>query len=235
MSKKNFYSNRVANIRETLVHANLSFLQGLPEEKRRALLAKGIILYKKTDSLLFMDATPVKSIWIIVSGQVKLSVTDNDGNEQILGIFSDMEVIWESLFLPDSRYPYSGICLTPVTVCAIPVTDFRRILEDPDISFNIITLLSAKLRDANRRNTMLSSKSPESRLIRLLLYYGKRTENTLVQLKLNDIAASLSLRPETVSRKLHKLMEEGLIERAGRGKIRILNYDALQDKLEDEY
>ena len=82
---------------------------------------------------------------------------------------------------------------------------------------------------------MLSSKSPESRLIRLLLYYGKRTENTLVQLKLNDIAASLSLRPETVSRKLHKLMKEGLIERAGRGKIRILNYDALQDKLEDEY
>ena len=227
MSENSFYSNRIADAREALVRSQLSFLQGIPEGKRRELLAKGIILYKKEGSTLFLEDTPVKSIWIIVSGRVKLSYADPNGREQIVGIFSDMEVIWESLFLPGSLYPYSGICLTPVTVCAIPVNDLRRILANPYVSFNVITLLSAKLRDANRRNAMLSGKSPEERIARLLLYYGRRSENALIPLKLSDIAASLNLRPETVSRKLKSLMKDGIIERAGRGKLRVVNYEAL--------
>ena len=48
-------------------------------------------------------------------------------------------------------------------------------------------------------------------------------------LKLDDIAASVSLRTETVSRKLREMEKKGLIERLGHARIRVLDRDALRD------
>ena len=51
----------------------------------------------------------------------------------------------------------------------------------------------------------------------------------MVKLKLEDIAAHVSLRPETVSRKLGELMNEGIIEKVGQSSFRILDFERLVD------
>ena len=68
-----------------------------------------------------------------------------------------------------------------------------------------------------------------ARLAGFLLYRVDRSIDDDVVLKLDDIAASVSLRTETVSRKLREMEREGLIQRLGHARIRVLDRDSLKE------
>lgn len=76
---------------------------------------------------------------------------------------------------------------------------------------------------------------PEASLISLYCWlYGHAPDpikgSTLVPDPIkDDIAVSVSLRTETVSRKLREMEKDGLIERLGHARIRVLDRDALRD------
>ena len=125
--------------------------------------------------------------------------------------------------------PYSAVCLTNASICSIHRDDFIKIVNDPQAAMNTIILLSKKLHDANERNMLLSTKDPMARLAGFLMYRVDRSIDDDIVLKLDDIAASVSLRTETVSRKLWEMEKEGLIERLGHARIRVLDRDALRD------
>lgn len=206
---------------------DLSIFAGVPDEKRRLVTDRGRHLHKRKGSYLFRAGEPVGDIWILRSGKVKLCFSDSEGREMIIGMFSGGDAIWEGLFLTGSRYPYSAVCLTTVNVCAIPVADFQTMLQDTSVAWSIITVLSRKLHDANERNMILAAKEPSSRIAKLLIYEIEHFSSSGIDLRLEDIAASLNLRPETVSRKLREMEKASIIERTGKGKLKILDQDAL--------
>ena len=183
----------------------------------------------KKNSYLFREGEPVDSICIIRKGRVKLCRNDSLGREQIVTILSDHDIIWEGMFLEGSIYPYSAMCLTNATICQIHRDDFKKVVNDPAAAMNTIILLSKKLHDANERNMLLSTKDPKARLAGFLMYRVDRSTGDDVILKLDDIAASVSLRTETVSRKLREMEKSGLIERLGHARIRVLDRDTLRD------
>jgi CRP/FNR family transcriptional regulator len=207
--------------------SGIPLLDGIPQAQRRSLLKSSPHLDMRAGDFLFYEGENVKAIWIIRRGTVKLTRSDFDGREQIVGIFSDSEAIWEGIFLKESVYPYSAVCMTDVSVCAVSMEDFGRLLSDPRTARSIITLLSQKLHDANTRNILLSTKSPAAKIAGMLIYHKERSQETHLSLKLQDIAASLNLRPETVSRKLREFERNGLTCRAGKGKIDILDFEGL--------
>lgn len=183
----------------------------------------------KKNSYLFSEGEAVDSICIIRKGRVKLCRYDSLGREQIVTILSDNDIIWEGMFLDGSIYPYSAVCLTNASICRIHRDDFSKIVNDPVAAMNTIVLLSKKLHDANERNMLLSTKDPMARLAGFLMYRVDRSTDEDVVLKLDDIAASVNLRTETVSRKLRELEKMNFIERLGHARIRVLDRDALRD------
>ena len=205
----------------------MSIFAGVPQEKRKLVTDQGRRLHKRKGSYLFRAGEPVGDIWIIRSGKIKLCFYDSEGREMIIGMFSSGEAIWEGLFMNGSLYPYSAVCITTSDVCAIPVRDFQTMLQDTSVAWSIITVLSRKLHDANERNMILSARNPEARIAMLLLYEMERNSRTEIDLRLDDIAASLNLRPETVSRKLREMEKDGLIERKGKGKLEILDQEGV--------
>ena len=50
-----------------------------------------------------------------------------------------------------------------------------------------------------------------------------------IEMSLEDIAASVNLRPETVSRKLRDIEKNGLIKRVGKCKIKVLDFTRLNE------
>ena len=76
---------------------------------------------------------------------------------------------------------------------------------------------------------LLSTKDPKARLAAFLLYREKRDKEEIIELKLGDIAASLSMRPETVSRKIRELERENLIAKTGQSSIKLLDFQGLRD------
>ena len=183
---------------------------------------------KKT-SYLFREGEPVESIFIIKKGRIKLCRFDSLGREQIVTILTDGDIIWEGMLLEGSIYPYSAVCITGASIYRIRRDDFVKMVNDPDAAMSTIILLSKKLHDANERNMLLSTKDPMARLAGFLMYRVDRSEDDDVVLKLDDIAASVSLRAETVSRKLREMEKLGFIERLGHARLRVLDRDALRD------
>ncbi len=179
------------------------------------------------DEFIFREGEPVDSVMIIKSGQVKLNTYDAEGREKIIGIFSDSDTIWEGMFVKGSRYPYSGVCLAPTTVCRIRRSDVEEAVSNPHVALKVISMLSLKLHDANERNMILSVNEPTARIAAFLIYRDKRSSAPVIKLRLDDIAGSVGLRPETVSRYLRKMAREGWIEKVGQSGIRLLNFEAL--------
>ncbi|MBO4912175.1 MAG: Crp/Fnr family transcriptional regulator [Butyrivibrio sp.] len=212
-----------------LCTASVPIIEGLPVNAQVSLMEHSVHETLKKNSYLFREGEKVDSICIIRKGRVKLCRYDSLGREQIITILADHDIIWEGMFLDGSIYPYSAVCLTNASICQIHRDDFIKVVDDPSAAMNIIILLSKKLHDANERNMLLSTKDPMARLAGFLMYRVDRSVGDDIVLKLDDIAASVNLRTETVSRKLREMEKSGLIERVGHAKIRVLDRDALRE------
>ena len=128
------------------------------------------------------------------------------GQKNYVGIFSDADAIWEGMFVRGSRYPYSGVCLAPTTVCRIRRSDVEEAVSNPHVALKVISMLSHKLHDANERNMILSVNEPVARIAAFLIYCGSRSAEPVIKLRLDDIAGSVGLRPETVSRYIRRMV-----------------------------
>ena len=213
----------------TLCTEKIEFLAGLPSEKH-VMIAQCAIRHRLSKgSFLFLEGDGVDAIYIIHSGKVKLSTSDKEGKEHISGIFSEKDTIWDGIFVQNSRYPYSGICITDVDCCKIYRRDFEKVILDPMISMRIIGLLSKKLHEANEKNLLLSTTDPKARIAGFLLYRSKRSATDTVTLRLEDIAASINLRPETISRKLKELEAQGLIRKTGQSSVLLKDTEGLKN------
>ena len=133
-----------------------------------------------------------------------------------------------------SRYPYNGLCATNVECCRIDRENLEKVLQDPMIALRVIGLLSRKLHNANERNLLLTVTDPGARIAGFLLYRSKRSASDTVTLRLGEIAASIHLRPETVSRRLKELERQGLIKRIGQSGIRLMDSDGLRKVFTEE-
>ncbi len=208
---------------------SVPLIEGLPVNAQVSLMEHSKHANLKKGSYLFNEGEVVDSICIIRKGRVKLCRYDSLGREQIITILADHDIIWEGMFLDGSVYPYSAVCLSNASICQIHRDDFIKVVKDPTAAMNIIIMLSKKLHDANERNMLLSTKDPMARLAGFLMYRVDRSPSDDIVLKLDDIAASVSLRMETVSRKLRELEKMGLIERRGHAKIKVIDRDALRE------
>ena len=208
----------------------IDFLSGLTEKAAEVLISEASRRTARQGEVLFRESEPVQAVYLLHSGSVRLVRWDSDGREQIVGSFGRGEVIWESIFLEGGFYPYTAVCVTDVDLCRIRRETLREAVAQPEVACRVINLLSRKLHDANERNRLLATMDPESRLAGFLLYQSSHEASDTVNLRLNDIAGSISLRPETVSRKIRALEEQGMIAKAGQSRIRILDRVRLKEK-----
>jgi len=207
----------------------IPLFSALPADVQRSLTDHSIQTTKAKGSFLFRVGEKVDSVLIIRKGRIKLCKYDADGNEYILDIIHDGDAIWENLFLENAVFPYSAVCLSKVELCEIKKSEFMQLIaERPNIAMNLISLLSLRLKDSNEKALLLSIRDPKVRLAGFLLDRDIRCVGPEIKLKLEDIAASIGLRPETVSRNLSQFEKANLIKRLGHGKIMVTDRSGLK-------
>ncbi len=208
---------------------NIDFLVGLPLEKQLKVIERSNISQMKKEEALFEEGDKVDGIYIIHSGRVKLCSYDTEGRERIITIFSSGDTIWEGILIEGSTYPYHAICMEAASICKIYKKDLEEAMTDPAIAVRMIGLLSRKLHKANERNMLLSVNDPKARLAGLLLMRSSDAGSDTITMRLDDIAGSINLRPETISRKIRELDREGAIEKIAQSTIRILDRECLNE------
>lgn len=202
----------------------------LSAEIQKSLTEHSVQSTRAKGSFLFQIDEEVDSVLIIRKGRVKLCKYDADGNEYILDIIHDGDAVWEALFLENPVFPYSAVCLSKVELCELKKSEFIQLISDrPSIAMHLISSLSLRLRDANEKALLLSIYDPKVRLAGFLLDRDIRCVGPEIKLKLDDIAASIGLRPETVSRNMSRFEKAGLIKRLGHGKIMVTDRAGLKE------
>ena len=195
--------------------------------------------YLKGELILMEGASP-ESLIIINQGQVKAFRDTQEGKEQILYIFSEGDFFGEKNLLSNQKATYNVEALEKTLVCMIKKKDFHLLLKaNPEIGLKIMEELCSRLDRLENTIESMGTQNVEARVNSVLLEfsnkYGKsHPKGILVDLPLSreGIANYIGVVRETVSRKMSRLEDEGIIEMVGNKKVIILDKEALQKEID---
>lgn len=207
---------------------NIRLFAGLPPSAKRELLARARHTAHASRDIIVHEGDPIESIIVVRTGRIKTYRSTSDGEQHVLDVLHDGQALWHGLFLDNHTYGYSVSCLTPVRLCLIHRADVEQMLANhPDVAMDLIRMVCTELDHAEERIMMLSIRDPRRRLAEYLLARDRSCTGPEIHLKLDDIASSVGLRPETVSRNIARFDREGLVRRTGRGRLLVLDREGL--------
>lgn len=207
---------------------NIRLFAGLPPSAKRELLARARHTAHASGDIIVHEGDPIESIIVVRTGRIKTYRSTSDGEQYVLDVLHDGQALWHGLFLDNHTYGYSVSCLTPVRLCLIHRADVEQMLANhPDVAMDLIRMVCTELDHAEERIMMLSIRDPRRRLAEYLLARDRSCTGPEIHLKLDDIASSVGLRPETVSRNIARFDREGLVRRTGRGRLLVLDREGL--------
>lgn len=183
--------------------------------------------YDKGESV-FSFGDPINKIIIIRYGKIKTSTYDDNGRESIRKIYVQGDIIGEDSIFLDKSYQVNGEAIEKTGICQIDKANLRNILvKDHDFSLKMIKSLSQRVYETEMMLKILSIKDSYLRIAAFLAYRARITKNDVIELSQENIASSLNITRETVSRKLSELEQEGYIKNQSYKKIKIKNLSDL--------
>ncbi|MGO1580315.1 MAG: Crp/Fnr family transcriptional regulator [Peptoniphilaceae bacterium] len=217
---------------ESLCISKIPLFDELSKEDQEKMVEKAEHFEVDKGNIVTKENEKADYILILREGKVKLNTFDIDGKEYILDIKLDRDIIGEEYFLKNTVFTYNVETIEKSKFCKI-ATDllFEKAKENPAFSQKMILNLSKELQESNNKLLLMMETNALYRLIGFLLRQKKRLEKDEILLSLDDLAAMINLRKETLSRKIRQLEELGYIERIGHKKIRIIDEKKLEDLL----
>ena len=213
--------------------ANLPLFREMsPEEiDRIAQGSKAIDIVRA--KVIFLRGEPSSGFYVVIHGQVKLTLTSPQGIEKVVELFGPGQTFGEAVMFMDKPYPVNAQAITDSLILHINKNViFRGIENDPAFCRKMLAGLSFRLHRMINYVESFSLHSSAQRVIGYLLQDIGETNaggDITISLKANKnvIASTLNLTPETFSRILHHLSDEKLIEVKGKD-VCILDVDKLR-------
>ena len=155
-----------------------------------------------------------EAVFFILEGSVKVYVSDDAGDQVVVGQQGRGEYFGE-LSLDDGLRSASVVTLEPTQLAVVPKTQFRELVEsEPDLAVQLIGHLIGRVRALTERVTDLALMGVYGRLVKLLHDQstpradGTRTMQRLTQ---QDLAESVGSSREMVSRIFKELVAGGYV------------------------
>lgn len=212
----------------------VKLFEGLAEAQLRSLADIAQLKRMKAGEALFEAGQPGTHFYAVVAGKVRVYRAAPSGKEQILHIFGPGEAFAEVPVFEGKTYPASAQALEESLLVGVERKGFVEALRrDPELGLGVMALLSARLRAFVTQIAQLSLKEVPERLAGylLLLRAAQGRDDLTLDLPKGQIAAYLGTIPETLSRALKKLADQGFIETGG-NKVRVLDAQGLAELAE---
>ncbi|HMM71871.1 MAG TPA: cyclic nucleotide-binding domain-containing protein [Rhodocyclaceae bacterium] len=168
-------------------------------------------------------------VYLVLSGSLKVLVSDEEGREVILSMLGPGELFGEMGVLDENPRSATVVALAASDLVVISKADFKRCLyENFDVTMYILRNLVQRLRVADRKIESLALMDVYGRVARLLLEMAEEINGQKVvnrRISKQDIAKMIGASREMVSRVMKDLNVQGLIEE---GDGRILLFDRLE-------
>ncbi len=159
--------------------------------------------------MLFMEGDTGHSMFLLAQGTVQVFKTSSDGKEVVIKILRPAEIFGETVLFEQESFPASARALTPAQVYMMPKKQFHCLLVEEGFRNDFIAMLLAKQRYLAEQIFRLSALDVQQRFFHFLRDSFGEQEQYRIDITKRDVAAAIDALPETLSRLLLKLRDEG--------------------------
>jgi CRP/FNR family transcriptional regulator len=218
---------------------DIILFQGVSSEKIQWLAAQATHKKFKPGEMVIGESDPIKSFYVVLSGQLKLYRSSMDGKEQTLQLLGPGDPFGLCTAFATDSFPASAMAIVESSVILIPGTVMEAAArQEPALLLNIIQILSQRLKDSMTLIESLALKEIPGRLASFLCHLLPKDiadKKTSVELTISqrEFAKILGATPEALSRALRKMANDCVLSTAGRV-ITIINPKALEQLAEGE-
>lgn len=166
---------------------------------------------------LFQQGQALTAIYLVTEGMIRLYRVSLQGEEKVIDLVGPGRSFAEAALFMGRRYPVCAAAQSASRLIAIDAAHFRGWLaEDTERCFRLMAAMSARMHKLLNDIDQLTLMKATDRLLQYLLDHSDPDEEGrwVVELEAPKlvIASRLGIKPETFSRLLHKLTEQGCIE-----------------------
>jgi CRP/FNR family transcriptional regulator len=176
----------------------------------------------KKGELIFREGEPVRGIYFVYSGTVKVHKKWGTEKELIIRFARQGEIFGHRGLGQEAIYPISATALEPINACFIDLDFFRASLKvNQDFMYGLLLFFADELQESERKMRNLAHMQVKGRVAQALLTLQEkfgRTPDGYIQMTLSrqDLASLVGATYETVFRIINELAEEELITLSGK-------------------
>ncbi|WP_019866335.1 Crp/Fnr family transcriptional regulator [Methylovulum miyakonense] len=195
----------------------IAFLSLLPDDAIESLALKAKCCTFPKHTIIITEKDETDSLYIIVSGKVRIFTSDNTGREVTL-MTQDSGSYFGELALLGNEPRSASVITLEKTVCGIiSKTDFKVWLtEHPDVTLNLLNDMSEKIRQLTQSVKNLALSNVHERTVQVLYKLACKDQNgNLIiydrptQL---ELASMIGASREMINKVLRELERKGHVE-----------------------
>lgn len=171
----------------------------------------------KKGELVLTPADPGQLI-ILESGQLKIVQFTETGAEKLYGIMEKGDYTGENWLFGATNQSLFLSASQDSNVCKLSKNDFHQLLVSlPELSYQLLRFTVEHNNQLLKQNAYLALGRVEERLLAYFndLALQQKTQRITLTFNLKDLAAYLGTTPETISRKLAKLVKNKQMRKLG--------------------
>ncbi|MGE7958281.1 Crp/Fnr family transcriptional regulator [Pseudomonas sp. NPDC089530] len=194
----------------------------LNEEQLDELMASSQLLSLDKGDPLFRQGEPAEAFYFVIAGAVKIYRLTPDGQEKVFEVIGPRQTFAEAMMLMDTPdYVASAEAIGPTQLYRLSNHTYLRLLQgNSRLTFALLGKLCVRLHQRVNEIETLSLKNATHRVVRYLLTQLMQLQPVEHQFELpmakQLIAGHLAIQPETFSRIIRRLIDEGIISQDGR-------------------
>lgn len=200
--------------------SQLEFFQDLGADCL-ARLSVGVHLYQaERGELLLGKGCCGHDLFILVGGQARVSLSQSDGEGRVLAVLNRGECFGETSALLGMGCPGYVSAISPCHLLGIDrAVLILALRQNPSLATRLMMVLAARLHHLMQDLEISGHRQGIQRLASFLLRQrpqeGRPDNQIVLPGRKRDIAGKLGMAPETFSRSLRQLVNQGLIKETG--------------------
>lgn len=170
---------------------------------------------------LFEHGQAANRFYYLASGLLVLKRMSADGNEKIIDLVRPGQTFGEAImFMGGQTYPVTAAAVEPSELLEFESAVYKaQLANSVDSCFRLLADMSRRLRKWINEVDALTLQNATCRMVNFLLYLIPEGSTSPVRVDLpapkHIVASRLSITPETLSRILRQLAEDGMIAVSG--------------------
>jgi CRP/FNR family transcriptional regulator, cyclic AMP receptor protein len=200
----------------TVLLRNVPMFSLLPVDQLLLLTSLALRKPYPKNSTVIAAGDPADALYIVISGRLKVTMSDKEGREVILAILGQGEVFGEMGLIDQAPRSATVVTIESCELLTITRTDFTKCLQKNfDLTMNVTRGLVKRLREADKKIGSLALMDVCGRVARLLMETAETVDGQKVvtrKLPKQQIAKMIGASREMVTRVMKEMETSGHIE-----------------------